>query len=81
MPALRVIFPDTGSLTKLDSCQMGALTKANIVAKSWKFPGLPGTYIDIVYRVTNLAGRFPQDQGKSAWVLIFDELYNMLSTL
>ncbi len=37
MLALRAIFPDKASLAKLASW-MGALTKANIAAKSWKYP-------------------------------------------
>ena len=70
MLALRAIFPDKASLAKLASW-MGALTKANIAAKSWKYPGLPGTYVDIVYDVINpVAVQWVCDKMVSRFILV-----------
>ncbi|KJA20426.1 hypothetical protein HYPSUDRAFT_166972 [Hypholoma sublateritium FD-334 SS-4] len=90
MLALRAVFPDKASLTKLASW-MGALTKANIAAKSWKYPGLPGTYVDIVYDVINpvavqwvcdkMLGVSPKTKENPHGLFTFNELYNMLATL
>lgn len=52
MLCLQAIFPDKASLVNIASW-MAELAQGHIAKKSWTYPGLAGTYVDIVNDVIN----------------------------